>query len=61
MKQLPDKLICEFCDKEFSCGASVGKCWCFDVDLKADTLAQMRKDFKNCLCQECLDKSKQTK
>jgi len=54
MKQPSDKIICESCGKEFSCGANIGKCWCFDVELKAETLEKLREDFKNCLCQNCL-------
>jgi hypothetical protein len=57
MKQLPDKIICESCGEEFSCGASVGECWCFDVELKAETSVELREDFKNCLCENCLRKS----
>ncbi|MBA2495036.1 MAG: cysteine-rich CWC family protein [Acidobacteria bacterium] len=50
-----DKLTCESCGKEFSCGAKIGKCWCFEVDLKTETSAQLRENFKNCLCQNCLE------
>ena len=50
-----DKLVCESCGKEFSCGANVGKCWCFAVDVKAETLAELRKNFAKCLCENCLE------
>ncbi|MBA3631287.1 MAG: cysteine-rich CWC family protein [Acidobacteria bacterium] len=50
-----DKLTCESCGKEFSCGAKVGKCWCFEVELKNEALAQLRENFKNCLCENCLE------
>ena len=56
MKQPCDKIVCESCGEEFSCGANVEKCWCFEVELKAETLADLREDFKNCLCQDCLKK-----
>ena len=56
MKQLGDKIICESCGEEFSCGVNIGKCWCFDVELKAETLTELREDFKNCLCENCLGK-----
>jgi len=52
-----DKLICESCGKEFACGANVGKCWCFEIDLNTETLAEFKKSFQNCLCQECLSKA----
>ena len=51
---ISDKITCESCGKDFSCGANIGKCWCFDVELKAETLAKLREDFKNCLCEDCL-------
>lgn len=54
MKRPSDKIICESCGEEFSCGASVENCWCFDVELKVETLAELREDFKKCLCENCL-------
>ena len=53
-EKVSDKLICESCGEEFSCGANVGKCWCFKVELKAETLAKLRENFKSCLCENCL-------
>lgn len=49
--------ICESCGKVFSCGANTEKCWCFAVDVKAEILAELQKDFKSCLCADCLEKS----
>jgi hypothetical protein len=49
-----DKLICESCGVEFSCGANVGECWCFAVEVKADVLADLRESFGSCLCKDCL-------
>ncbi len=51
---LSDKKVCESCGVEFSCGANVGKCWCFAVEIKAETLAELRKNFQSCLCENCL-------
>ena len=51
-----EKIVCESCGEEFSCGAKVESCWCFKVELKAETLAKLREDFKSCLCQDCLKK-----
>ncbi len=59
MKQPCDKIVCESCGEEFSCGASVGKCWCFDVELKAETLVGLCEDFENCLCEDCLKEIKE--
>ena len=52
----PEKLICESCGKEFSCGANVGKCWCFEVEVDEKTLAKLPEDYKSCLCENCLNK-----
>ena len=53
-EKFSDKITCESCGKKFSCGANIGKCWCFDVEVKPETLAQLREDFKSCLCEDCL-------
>lgn len=47
-EKISDKIICESCGKDFNCGANIGKCWCFEVELKAETLAKLREEFKNC-------------
>ncbi len=56
VETVSEKLICESCGKEFSCGAKVGKCWCFAVEPKAETLAELRETFESCLCKNCLGK-----
>jgi len=56
VETVSEKFICECCGGEFSCGANVGKCWCFAVELKADSLAELRENFKSCLCENCLGK-----
>ncbi|MGI8786829.1 MAG: cysteine-rich CWC family protein [Pyrinomonadaceae bacterium] len=48
------KMICESCGKEFSCGANLGECWCFNIELKTETLTELRDNFENCLCENCL-------
>lgn len=54
-----DKKTCESCGEDFTCGANAEKCWCFEVDLQSETLAELRENFKNCLCENCLnEKSK---
>jgi hypothetical protein len=59
-KQPSDKIICESCGEEFSCGANVGECWCFEVEVKAETLAKLRENFNNCLCWNCLEQKDDT-
>ena len=56
VETISEKLICESCGKAFSCGANVGKCWCFAVELKAETLTELRENFESCLCKDCLGK-----
>ena len=51
-----DKIICESCGVDFSCGANAGKCWCFNLEVNAEKLTEIREDFKSCLCEDCLSK-----
>jgi hypothetical protein len=53
-EKIAEKLICESCGAEFSCGAKVGKCWCFEVDLKVETLTELKENYNRCLCENCL-------
>ncbi len=55
-EKVSKKLICESCGEEFFCGAKVGECWCFTVELKKKTLTELRENFKSCLCENCLMK-----
>jgi len=52
--QKSETKTCEACGKDFLCGANLGKCWCFSVDLNKETLAKLEEDFKSCLCEDCL-------
>ena len=55
-EKVPDKIVCESCGKEFSCGANVEKCWCFAVEMDAGILTELSENFNRCLCQNCLEK-----
>ena len=55
-EKISDKITCASCGKDFNCGANVGKCWCFAVEVRAETLAELRENFEKCLCQDCLEK-----
>lgn len=57
IEKVPAKLTCESCGKDFLCGANLGECWCFTVELTAESLTNLREKFKNCLCGECLNKA----
>lgn len=52
--QKPETKTCEACGKDFACGANIEKCWCFEIDLRAETLAKLQDNFKSCLCKDCL-------
>ncbi len=52
--KITSKNICESCGNEFSCGADTGKCWCFERNLAPETLAELKENFNNCLCEKCL-------
>ncbi|MBX7170059.1 MAG: cysteine-rich CWC family protein [Pyrinomonadaceae bacterium] len=52
----PNKITCESCGKSFQCGADTGNCWCFSLEITPQNLAQLKEQFQNCLCQECLKK-----
>jgi hypothetical protein len=48
--------VCEACGQEFACGAMTGNCWCMSVDLSEKDREHLKATFKNCLCQNCLEK-----
>lgn len=48
---------CEACGQPFVCGASLKGCWCFEIKLSAETRAELRARYNNCLCRECLEMS----
>jgi len=50
----PKQKICEKCGAKFDCYAPWGPCWCDDVKLKPGALANLRAQYKDCLCPNCL-------
>jgi hypothetical protein len=53
-KKPENSSTCENCGKDFFCGAVTGKCWCFEIDLSEQALAELKDSFKKCLCENCL-------
>jgi hypothetical protein len=53
----PAKSTCASCGKSFECGAKTGNCWCFSLALEPQNLAQLKEQYQNCLCRECLQNS----
>lgn len=54
IEKVPAELICESCGAKFSCGAKIGRCWCFDVKTTAENSTAWRGRFDGCLCESCL-------
>ena len=52
---LREPMPCESCGNDFVCGAGITGCWCLKVKLDADARAELRRQFSNCLCVDCLN------
>jgi hypothetical protein len=48
-------VACERCSQMFTCGATLTGCWCTEIKLGAATRAEMRMQYKHCLCRACLE------
>ena len=47
--------ICERCGKKFKCAADRAKvCWCSTFRLSKATLAEIKSQYRDCLCRECV-------
>ncbi|MEI8046658.1 MAG: cysteine-rich CWC family protein [Bacteroidota bacterium] len=44
---------CPRCGHAFVCSTSA-KCWCFEYDVKPDTMEMIQETWQGCLCPECL-------
>lgn len=44
---------CPKCGVEFHCSTS-SKCWCYEIDVPAETMEQIEKEYNGCLCPACL-------
>ena len=45
---------CSKCGIGFSCTAPVAGCWCEQYTLAPTTLTQLKADYADCLCPQCL-------
>lgn len=52
--QAPKQKTCEACGTQFPCSSPWGPCWCEDVKVGRDTLAEIRSRYSECLCPKCL-------
>jgi hypothetical protein len=50
----PKQKICEKCGAKFDCFSSSGPCWCEEVKLNPQSLANLRAQHNDCLCPNCL-------
>lgn len=47
--------VCEACGNEFICGATLKGCWCMNLKLTDEAREKLKSDYKDCLCQNCLE------
>ena len=52
---------CSKCGALFGCNADSNGCWCENYSIDTNTLQQLKKDFENCLCEDCLKQYASTK
>lgn len=48
--------VCQSCGEEFVCGATLKGCWCMEIDLSEKVRQNLKTQFLNCLCRNCLEK-----
>ena len=51
-------LTCESCGQPFRCEVGLTGCWCKVIKLSDATRARLREKFSDCLCRECLIRSR---
>ncbi|HLQ76648.1 MAG TPA: cysteine-rich CWC family protein [Terriglobia bacterium] len=49
------RIHCGSCGSEFGCGSGLG-CWCSAVNISDVSRTKMRKQYRDCLCPECLSR-----
>jgi hypothetical protein len=45
---------CSKCGTLFTCHSPQPGCWCEKMQLSIDTLDQLKNNFQDCLCSQCL-------
>jgi hypothetical protein len=48
---------CEACGGEFTCGATLGGCWCQEIEVPAEAREALRERYSKCLCRACLERA----
>jgi hypothetical protein len=47
-------LQCQNCGARFGCGVGSGSCWCAQVEVDREALAELTGGGGDCLCPDCL-------
>jgi Cysteine-rich CWC len=50
------RTTCESCGEAFACELSASGCWCGKVELTDAARAEIRAQYKSCLCPTCLSR-----
>lgn len=50
---MPREVTCELCGSTFTCGSD-GECWCSEIQLSDDALAELQREADDCVCPRCL-------
>ncbi len=45
---------CSKCGAVFTCKSLEVKCWCNNYQLTTEQIADLKKNYDNCLCEKCL-------
>lgn len=49
---------CEACGQTFACEISFGHgCWCAEIKLSDEIRAELRSQYRSCLCRTCLEQA----
>jgi hypothetical protein len=48
---------CQNCGERFECGVGSGSCWCSQVEVDVEALAELTDGGGDCLCPDCLPRS----
>ena len=46
--------VCPRCGEQFGCAIASGNCWCAQVPLDGQRLAEIADGYEGCLCPACL-------
>lgn len=47
---------CAACGGDFDCGAALPRCWCTELSVTDNKLAELNALYAGCLCRKCLER-----